>query len=141
MLRDTTSIVSNSQTHFCLSLDCYYHLFNPYCYLGYWQCLTQLACGPRIYTVFVYLNDVEEGGGTNFPDAFGHDDGVTVQPKRGRIAMWPSVMNDNVRAQDPRTVHQALPVEKGVKYGANHWIHLHDYRIPNWWGCTGSFDE
>jgi 2OG-Fe(II) oxygenase superfamily/ShK domain-like len=25
------------------------------------------SCGPRILTVFLYLNDVEEGGGTNFP--------------------------------------------------------------------------
>ena len=27
----------------------------------------ELACGPRILTFFLYLSDVEEGGGTNFP--------------------------------------------------------------------------
>ena len=32
-------------------------------------------------------------------------------------------------------------VESGVKYGANAWIHLYDFRKPNLWGCTGSFDQ
>jgi hypothetical protein len=27
----------------------------------------ELACGPRILTFFLYLSDVQEGGGTNFP--------------------------------------------------------------------------
>jgi prolyl 4-hydroxylase len=43
--------------------------------------------GVRILTVFVYLNDVEEGGGTNFPHL-----GVTVMPKRSRVLIWPSVI-------------------------------------------------
>jgi prolyl 4-hydroxylase len=41
---------------------------------------------------------------------------------------------------DQRTHHAALPVIKGVKYGANSWIHLRNYKTPNDWGCTGSFD-
>ena len=65
-------------------------------------------------TVFLYLNDVEEGGGTDFPDL-----GITVQPKRGRALLWPSVKNEDPDEKDPRTMHQALPVKKGVKYGAN----------------------
>merc|ERR1712107_467110 len=40
---------------------------------------TQRQEGVRILTVFLYLNDVEEGGGTNFPKL-----GLTVQPKRGK---------------------------------------------------------
>lgn len=35
--------------------------------------------------------------------------------------------------------HQAMPVKKGLKYAANAWIHLYNYKVPNLWGCTGSF--
>jgi len=65
-------------------------------------------------TVFLYLNDVEEGGGTEF-----HYYNITVQPKRGRALIWPSVKDEDPDEQDPRTEHAALPVIKGVKYGAN----------------------
>jgi prolyl 4-hydroxylase len=68
--------------------------------------------GVRLLTVYIYLNDVEEGGGTNFPQL-----GLTVTPERGRVVMWPSVMNDDPNQIDRRTEHQAMPVIKGVKYG------------------------
>lgn len=68
--------------------------------------------GVRILTVFLYLNDVEAGGGTNFPSL-----NLTVQPKTGRVLIWPSVLNESPHEKDFRTDHQALPVEKGVKYG------------------------
>jgi prolyl 4-hydroxylase len=63
-------------------------------------------------TVFLYLNDVELGGGTDFPKL-----GITVQPAKGRALIWPSVLNEDPNAKDKRTDHQALPVEKGIKYG------------------------
>lgn len=68
--------------------------------------------GVRILTVYIYLNDVEEGGGTNFPHL-----NLTVMPRRGRVILWPSVLNDEPHVIDMRTEHQALPVEKGIKYG------------------------
>jgi prolyl 4-hydroxylase len=68
--------------------------------------------GVRILTVYLYLNDVEAGGGTNFDEL-----GITVFPKIGRALLWPSVFNDEPNEQDLRTSHQALPVEKGIKYG------------------------
>ncbi len=88
-------------------------------------------CGPRIMTFYMYLNDVEEGGGTNFPTL-----DKTVTPKRGRAVLWPSVFDDRPNVQDSRTNHQALPVIKGVKYGANAWIHQRDYKGPNQHACT-----
>jgi prolyl 4-hydroxylase len=88
-------------------------------------------CGARILTFYMYLNDVEEGGGTNFPEL-----GLTVTPKRGRVAIWPSVLEDNPSAIDDRTKHQALPVIKGVKFGANAWVHQRDYKGPNTHACT-----
>ena len=36
---------------------------------------------------------------------------------------------------------QARPVVRGTKYAANAWIHVHEFRKPNLWGCTGSFED
>lgn len=101
----------------------------------------KLACGPRIYTFFLYLSDVEEGGETDFPqlrDADGNS--LKIKPKKGSALWWPSVLNENPTRQDHRTRHAALPVVKGTKFAANAWGHLFDYSTPNHWGCTGAFD-
>jgi prolyl 4-hydroxylase len=78
------------------------------------------------------MNDVEEGGQTRFTDI-----DKEVQPKRGRAVMWPSVTDADVFQMEARTHHSAEPVVKGVKYGANAWVHLYDFRAPNHKGCTG----
>eukprot|EP00980_Cylindrotheca_fusiformis_P013383 scaffold3410_cov141-Cylindrotheca_fusiformis.AAC.26 len=88
--------------------------------------------GVRILTFYMYLNDVEEGGGTNFPRL----NNLTVTPKRGRAVLWPSVLDEDPNKKDVRTNHQALPVIKGVKYGANAWIHQRDFKTPNAKGCN-----
>ncbi len=62
--------------------------------------------------VFLYLNDVDEGGGTHFNKL-----GITVQPKTGRAVIWPNVYDADPSAKDSRTQHEALAVIKGVKYG------------------------
>lgn len=94
-----------------------------------------LACGPRVLTFFLYLSDVEEGGETAFPSL-----GIAVKPAKGKALLWPSTLNDDPSMQDIRTIHEARPVVKGVKYAANAWLHLYDYRVANLWGCTGTFD-
>ncbi|KAI2510592.1 ShK toxin domain [Fragilaria crotonensis] len=86
--------------------------------------------GVRILTVFLYLNDVEAGGGTDFPRL-----GLTVMPKKGRALIWPSVLDSDPNRKDFLTEHQALPVEKGIKYGANAWLHQRDFKTPNSNGC------
>lgn len=78
-------------------------------YIEYQQ---QLPCGVRMLTVFLYLNDVEEGGGTSFPFL-----DITVQPKKGYALIWPSVLDEDPEKKDRRTEHEALPVLKGIKYG------------------------
>lgn len=93
-----------------------------------------LPSGPRILTFFMYFSDVEEGGETNFPKL-----NVKVKPKKGAALLWPSVHSEDPSRVDQRTLHAALPVVKGDKYAANTWIHLRDYKVPNRWGCTGSF--
>jgi prolyl 4-hydroxylase len=71
-----------------------------------------LIVPPKSLTVFLYLNDVPKGGGTHFSVL-----DKTVFPKRGRAVIWPSVLNEDPNVKDPRTDHEALPVEEGVKYG------------------------
>jgi len=66
-------------------------------------------------TLYLYLNDIENGGGTNFDKLH-----ITVMPRRGRALLWPSVLDSDPNVRDMRTTHQALPVGKdSLKYGAN----------------------
>lgn len=87
--------------------------------------------GVRILTSYLYLNDVEAGGGTKFTGL-----NITVMPKRGRALFWPSVWDDEPNEKDGRTNHQALPVEAGIKYGANGWFHQYDFKTAYEDGCT-----
>jgi len=52
-------------------------------------------------TAYLYLNDVEAGGGTKFTKL-----DLTVMPKLGRALFWPSVFNDKPHEKDGRTSHQ-----------------------------------
>lgn len=80
--------------------------------------------------MFLYLNDVEEGGETQFPRL-----NLTITPKLGRVVIWPNVLNNSPHESDQRTIHQALPVLTGEKYGANAWFHIRDFKTPNRIGC------
>jgi hypothetical protein len=92
-----------------------------------------MPMGPRIYTLFLYLSDVEEGGETEFPSL-----GLRATPRKGAAVLWPSVSDsDPDRANDIRTMHQALPVIKGLKYAANIWIYMYDYKTQWQNACTG----
>lgn len=84
----------------------------------------------------MYLSDVEEGGSTHFPHVIPDNTNFAVEPKKGRAVLWPSVYTDRLEEKDERTTHQALPVTKGTKYGANAFIHLRDYMKHQARGCT-----
>lgn len=92
----------------------------------------QALCGPRVFTFFLYLSDVDEGGGTHFPYL-----NITVNPKRGSAVWWPHGANENPWAKDDRTHHEAQPVIKGVKFAANYWIHGSDFKVAMATGCDG----
>ena len=92
--------------------------------------LATMQPGPRVYTFFLYLSDVEEGGGTKF------DGGFTVQPRKGKALFWPATKEEEPFVSDDRTHHEALPVTKGTKYAANFWLHQYDYVTPHKNGCT-----
>lgn len=96
-----------------------------------------LPGGPRILTFFFYISDVEEGGETYFPAL-----GISIKPKRGRALLWPSVLDSGLLyTRDERTIHEAKPVIKGLKFAANAWIHSRDYVKADLWGCTGRIGE
>lgn len=64
--------------------------------------------GDRLYTVLIYLNDLEEhqGGGTVFEKL-----NIGVKPKLGRAVIWTNTNPDGSKHQE--TVHEALPVSNG----------------------------
>lgn len=89
------------------------------------------AWGPRLYTFFMYLSEVEEGGETSFTKL----GPLTVAPRKGRAILWPSVLSNDTFVTDDRTYHEALPVVKGLKYAANFWIHMYDFQGYHAKGC------
>jgi prolyl 4-hydroxylase len=78
---------------------------------------TDLQTGNRILSVYMYLNDVEEGGETIFPEL-----DLVVSPEVGKVIIWPNVLNDKPTEMDGRTIYEAKPVIAGSKYGANVWF-------------------
>jgi len=100
----------------------------------------------RFATVFMYLNDPEEGGHTVFPGTPGINPvevpkhaldmftqgswehrvvkqcytRLSVPPKKGTAALFYSITPDG--RVDPASHHAACPLVKGTKWGANIWI-------------------
>lgn len=71
--------------------------------------------GQRVSTLVMYLNDVEEGGGTAFPSLH-----LTVTPKKGSAAYFEYC---NSQGQvDPRSLHSGMPIIQGEKWIATKWM-------------------
>lgn len=70
----------------------------------------------RVLSMVIYLNDVPEGGSTNFPRL-----NVEVRPKAGRGSFWYNVSPDGYSY--PETAHEGRPVTKGEKYCLIIWGH------------------
>ena len=73
--------------------------------------------GNRLKTVLVYLNDVEEGGGTRFKNING---GTEVKPIKGRMVVFENVNKKNIIYK--RSLHAGLPIIKGEKWAFNLWL-------------------
>lgn len=76
--------------------------------------------GQRAFTAMLYLNDVEEGGNTDFPNI-----GVSIPPQRGALIIWNNATPEGDLNQD--TIHAGTPVVRGVKYIITKW-----YRARPW---------
>jgi prolyl 4-hydroxylase len=68
----------------------------------------------------IYLNDVELGGETAFPEI-----GLTVTAKKGS-AVYFEYCNSQEHT-DPLTLHAGLPVLKGEKWIATKWMRQNTY--------------
>jgi len=69
----------------------------------------------RPKTVFIYLNDVEEGGETRFPRL-----GIQLKPIKGCAALWSNLLPNG--CMDSRMEHEGLPPKRGLKYALNCFI-------------------
>ncbi|XP_064647850.1 uncharacterized protein LOC135500354 [Lineus longissimus] len=74
----------------------------------------------RFATILVYLQDVEEGGETKFPEL-----GIWVKPRKGRALIWTN-MNEKGEC-DPQSVHYAAKVVKGHKYILQRWYYYENF--------------
>ena len=110
--------------------NCLFHYINEYTYLGNFSYVSSLVLlqktepangyhlfhaenvnwnlGNRTMAWMVYLNDVEEGGETEFLYQ-----GVRVPPVKGRLIVWPAGFTH---------VHRGNPPLKGTKYAITGWI-------------------
>ena len=77
--------------------------------------------GQRIATLIMYLNDVESGGSTIFPDI-----GLDVLPHKGNAVFF--AYSSERGELDSRTLHGGTPVAGGEKWIATKWIRVGPYR-------------
>lgn len=71
--------------------------------------------GQRTWTFMIYLNDVEEGGGTRFRRLE-----RTILPEKGKAVLWNNLNPDG--SVNPYTIHHGMKVRKGRKYVITKWF-------------------
>lgn len=96
-----------------------YHLDVFWTKADYWKAESKRG-GQRSITAMAYLNDVGEGGDTQFTAI-----GLSVPPQQGALLIWNNNLPDGRPNED--TMHAGLPVVKGKKYVLTKW-----YRSRKW---------
>lgn len=76
--------------------------------------------GQRVSTLVMYLNDVEAGGETVFPDI-----GLSVVPKKGSAVYFEYC--NSLGQVDPLSLHAGMPVIQGEKWIATKWMRQQRY--------------
>ncbi len=71
--------------------------------------------GQRVSTLVAYLNEVENGGETVFPEA-----GLSVLPRRGNAVYFEYA--NSLRQVDPLSVHAGAAVHRGEKWALTKWM-------------------
>ena len=72
--------------------------------------------GARLKTALVYLNDVEEGGGTKMTKLKRE-----IKSKQGKLLVFNNTYKDS-HIRHPLSEHAGMPVSKGEKYIFNLWF-------------------
>lgn len=72
--------------------------------------------GARLKTALVYLNDVEEGGGTKMTKL-----NKEIKSKQGKLLVFNNTYQDS-HVRHPLSEHAGMPVSKGEKYIFNLWF-------------------
>jgi hypothetical protein len=84
------------------------------------------AGGQRIYSVLIYLNNVEEGGETEYPNIF-----RKIKPEVGKMLIHKNTENGIELAE---SLHAALPPISGEKWALVCWIRENAVmRFPSIW--------
>ena len=71
--------------------------------------------GQRTYTFMIYLNEVAEGGETEFPRL-----NKKFSPSTGKVLIWNNLNEDG--SPNINTLHQAFPVKRGEKNVITKWF-------------------
>jgi prolyl 4-hydroxylase len=71
--------------------------------------------GQRLFSAMVYLNTVERGGGTGFPEL-----GLSVQPEPGRLLIFANTLAGS-REVTNLSIHAGEPVTAGEKWSVITW--------------------
>ncbi len=74
-----------------------------------------LSSGQRTWTFMIYLNDVEEGGETDFPTI-----GKTFTPQKGMAVVWKN--SNGTGTENSAALHAGLPVKRGRKVIITKWF-------------------
>ena len=74
-----------------------------------------LKNGQRTWTFMIYLNDVDEGGETEFINLK-----EVLHPKEGMAVVWGNLNKDG--EVDENTLHTGRPVKQGKKYIITKWF-------------------
>jgi prolyl 4-hydroxylase len=76
--------------------------------------------GQRAITAMIFLNDVDEGGETDFPLL-----DIAITPRAGTLLIWNNA--DETGRPNRLTLHAGNPVRRGTKYIVTKW-----YRCQPW---------
>ncbi len=102
----------------------YYNEHYDECFEDTKECKESSKSGRRKNTFFIYLNNVEEGGFTGFPNI-----SKKVIPKLGRAVSWNNILeSDGNIINDPCSLHIGIKPDKGEKWALTVWSRDRKYQ-------------